>query len=382
MNQNKLDHHPITLSMPRPISLAMDDDDKNKREDGSVWVELLTAGNALRFDWWEAEYFDMKITKDDLSKIAQNFNKETNDIPYNRIHSTYLDDGAALGWVREVELRNNGQSLFGRSDFMADTKTLIEEERYKYVSAELSFLDAEEGNTHDYQKPATHLSGVALTNYPGKRSMQAIALSMSQAYQPPPHKGEQTMSTETTVVETEPTPTAEPTPTVQPEQTLAQRALRGELTAEEQTQMFSQAQAAEQAQASLRANQITQMLEGHRDRGALSPADLEVYKTELSGTPTDRFEQQYNLVDGLLKGRADNSVVNLGLPTGNVGGNGDETDTAAEIQKAYDETYKLHIAQGLGKPQAMMKTNESIRQKFAQDQSGLIQFYQNFVSPV
>ena len=360
-DKKKTPHIPIFLSMPRPFALAMDDDDKemkmeNENEDGSVWVELLTTGPILQFDFWSGEYFEIEGDKKDLAKIVENFNSETNEIPYNRIHDRYSDMGEAFGWVREVELRNDGNSVYGRSDFMDETKQKIKDEKYKYVSVELGFKDLDEAESFERGNTAKHLVGVGLTNYPANRNMEAIALSMFGGQNQPvsPKEGKQkkggiNMSTKND----------DGTLTLSAEEAQAYQNFQ-----DERAGLVARAEAGDQAQVQLRQNKIDTMLEGHLQRGAIDAVEKESYLNELKGCKTDNFDSQYNLINNLLEGRPDNSKVNLQQTVGQTG-TGGEDGAAGNVKQAFDNAFSEAMKNGSPRHIALQTANNAIRQQFS-----------------
>jgi hypothetical protein len=82
-------------------------------------------------------------------------------------------DGKAAGWLKRVELRAEGDELWGEVEFTREAADLIENRAYRFVSP--SFV---KDYTHkDGRKIGTTLLAAAITNHPFLEGMTALTLA-------------------------------------------------------------------------------------------------------------------------------------------------------------------------------------------------------------
>jgi phage I-like protein len=81
-------------------------------------------------------------------------------------------DGKAAGWLKRVELRADGEELWGEVEWTPEAADLITNRAYRFVSP--SFV---KDHTHkDGRKIGTTLLAAAITNHPFLEGMQALTL--------------------------------------------------------------------------------------------------------------------------------------------------------------------------------------------------------------
>jgi hypothetical protein len=160
----------IVLSFPSLLSLA--DADKSARRS---WIQLARTGS-----FTSSRYGKFSITKDDLSSMLHNFKnitpKEPTELPVDWDHLS-MDpkkpgDGAAAGWFKDLELRGDGEELWGEVEWTPKAAESIRNREYKFVSP--SFV---KDHTHkDGTKIGTTLLAAAITNHPFLENMAALTL--------------------------------------------------------------------------------------------------------------------------------------------------------------------------------------------------------------
>ncbi len=139
------------------------------------WIQLARTGSFV-----SKRYGKFAITKTDLSEMLHNFREITpkapTQLPIDYDHLS-MDpkkpgDGIAAGWLEKVELRENGDELWGQVSWTPDGAERIAKQEYRYVSP--SFI---KDHTHkDGTKIGTTLLAAAITNHPFLEGMQAVTL--------------------------------------------------------------------------------------------------------------------------------------------------------------------------------------------------------------
>ena len=161
----------VILSLPSLVSLAATDDTAAPRS----WIQLARTGS-----FTSSRYGKFAITKDDLSQMLSNFNnitpKAPTELPIDYDHLS-MDpkkpgDGIAAGWMKRLELREDGTELWGEIAWTPDAAKRIEAKEYRFVSP--SFV--KEYTHKDGRKIGTTLLAAAITNHPFLESMHALTL--------------------------------------------------------------------------------------------------------------------------------------------------------------------------------------------------------------
>ena len=143
-----------------------------------AWQDVIATQTVLRFDWWTGQYYQIELDNELMGNVVQQFSTESNEIPWNLDHNNFMTT-EAYGWTRDLRLQDDdGRSLIqGDTQWTQDTiDEYLTTDKYKYVSAELSYADLEEAVTEGQM--ATHLTGIALTNIPAIRGMNAVSLKL------------------------------------------------------------------------------------------------------------------------------------------------------------------------------------------------------------
>ncbi len=159
----------VVLSLPSLVSLATTADEPRS------WIQLAKTGA-----FHSSRYGKFSITRDDLAQMLHNFRHVTpaapTELPIDYDHLS-MDpkqpgDGKAAGWLKSVELRADGEELWGDVEWTPEATDLIKNRAYRFVSP--SFV---KDHTHkDGRKIGTTLLAAAITNHPFLEGMQALTL--------------------------------------------------------------------------------------------------------------------------------------------------------------------------------------------------------------
>lgn len=163
----------VILSLPSLVSLATTKADT--ADAPRSWIQLAKTGT-----FHSSRYGRFSITRDDLAQMLHNFRNVTpaapTELPIDYDHLS-MDpkrpgDGKAAGWLKNVELRAEGEELWGEVEWTPEAADLIQNRAYRFVSP--SFV---KDHTHkDGRKIGTTLLAAAITNHPFLESMQALTL--------------------------------------------------------------------------------------------------------------------------------------------------------------------------------------------------------------
>jgi hypothetical protein len=107
--------------------------------------------------------------------MVANFTPDRVAIDYDHLAVTPSrpGDGIAAGWLKAVELRANGDELWGRVEWTSAAATRIKAKEYKFISPCFS----SDYTTNTGAKVGATLLGAALTNAPFLNDMQAVVLA-------------------------------------------------------------------------------------------------------------------------------------------------------------------------------------------------------------
>jgi len=163
----------VILSLPSLVSLAATNADTTDAP--RSWIQLAKTGT-----FHSSRYGKFSITRDDLSQMLHNFRNVTpaapTELPIDFDHlsmaPTQPGQGKAAGWLKNIELRADGDELWGEVEWTPEAADLIQNRAYRFVSP--SFV---KDHTHkDGRKIGTTLLAAAITNHPFLEGMQALTL--------------------------------------------------------------------------------------------------------------------------------------------------------------------------------------------------------------
>jgi len=144
------------------------------------WVQIARTGKFV-----SNRYGKFEISKADLSSMLKNFNEITpqppTQLPIDFDHLSMSPskpgDGIAAGWVQQLELRDNGDTLFAEIEWTPQAALNIATKQYRFFSP--SF--AKDYTHKDGKKIGTTLLAGALTNHPFLESMAPVSLTNGRA---------------------------------------------------------------------------------------------------------------------------------------------------------------------------------------------------------
>jgi hypothetical protein len=142
----------------------------------SSWVQIAKTGSFV-----SQRYGQFSIEREDLAQMVHNFQNVTPKAP-TRLPVDYdhlsMDpqrpgDGVAAGWIKELQLRQNGDELWALVEWTPEGSAAIRNKHYQFVSP--SFV---KNHIHkDGQTIGTTLLAAAITNHPFLEGMAALTLS-------------------------------------------------------------------------------------------------------------------------------------------------------------------------------------------------------------
>lgn len=156
--------------------LFADGDDTSPKE-----FQVLKVGTFMH-----PRYGKVDITTRDLAELKKNFDARVRgiDIQANYEHGESVAHGTkAAGWIQALSLRNEGKELWAKAEWTPAARSALDAKEWKYSSAEIDI---------DWKHPESGavfrrvLKGVALTNVPFIKGMEAIAANE--------HKGDPAMN--------------------------------------------------------------------------------------------------------------------------------------------------------------------------------------------
>lgn len=123
--------------------------------------------------WWNQKHGEVTITADDISHMAANFKNGkfptgAQQLPIDFEHLSIKEnrkpgDGAAAGWIEDVDVRDDGRQLWALIDWTEDGASAIEQKKYKGFSP--LFHPNWKGHGAGAKPLGVTLLGGALTNY-------------------------------------------------------------------------------------------------------------------------------------------------------------------------------------------------------------------------
>lgn len=164
----------VLLSWPTLLSAPV----AEQRAAPRSWIQLAKTGVFA-----SQRYGHFSITKGDLAQMLSNFRSVTpkapTKVPIDYDHLSMNPrkpgDGIAAGWLQDMELRAEGEELWGLAEWTPDAAMRIANKEYQFVSP--SFI---KNHTHkDGSNIGTTLLAAAITNHPFLEGMEALTLCSS-----------------------------------------------------------------------------------------------------------------------------------------------------------------------------------------------------------
>jgi hypothetical protein len=162
----------VILTYPTVVKLTDTTDATTPRS----WIQLARTGSFV-----SKRYGKFSIAREDLAQMLSNFTtitpKAPTLLPVDWDHLSMQDpkqpgDGAAAGWMKKLELRDSGDTLWAEVEWTPKAAEAIKNREYQFVSP--SFV--KDHQHKDGRKIGTTLLAAAITNHPFLEGMQALTL--------------------------------------------------------------------------------------------------------------------------------------------------------------------------------------------------------------
>lgn len=153
--------------------------DKDGDEPRASWAQILRTG-----EFYDPRYGDFSITSADLAQMVANFKdgkypqrptELTGDYNHGTSRPESIDEGKSSGWVKDLEVRGEGDELWAMVEWTETAAALIDAKEYQFISATFSF---DYTNSNGGEEIGPTLLAFALTNRPVVHGMQPVALAM------------------------------------------------------------------------------------------------------------------------------------------------------------------------------------------------------------
>lgn len=125
-------------------------------------VQILRTGA-----FFHQAYGKVEVTKEMLSNMVRNFNENVRRVDL-AIDYRHESDNIAAGWIRELMLFDEGESLWAKVQWTKNGERVLGEKEFRYLSADFS-LDYQDNES--LQKFGPTLLGAGLTNRPVIKDM-------------------------------------------------------------------------------------------------------------------------------------------------------------------------------------------------------------------
>ena len=146
----------------------------------SGWAHVAMLG-----EWDGHSKGSFAFTQEAFSQILKNFSAQSNPIPWDYEHDTFsaVSTGPkpASGWIKRLELRNNGTELWAYVDWTQRAAQMIRDGEYRFCSP---VVDFESIDRKSNEPIGAELLSVALTNNPFLDGQQPLKLTWTAAAEP------------------------------------------------------------------------------------------------------------------------------------------------------------------------------------------------------
>jgi phage I-like protein len=143
--------------------------EKKKNDEGEIpdTIHMIPVGQ------WEHDlYGPIIINSSDIREFIQNFNARVRKGVFITAGHEGYEELPAVGWVTEVEQRDDG--LWGKVEWNERGRTALTEKEFKFFSPEMC-RDYEDPETHQFYRNV--VTGGALTKSPYFKELQSIVFS-------------------------------------------------------------------------------------------------------------------------------------------------------------------------------------------------------------
>lgn len=157
-----------TARATRVECFRVGDLEAEKRE---TWIQVAKTGE------WFRDGRKVSLSTVDLESMVAKFRARTNDLVLDYEHATENPLAAkapAAGWVKELEVRENGTQLWARVKFTKTAAEHVREDEYRFTSP--AFVKIAE-NRETGERGGAELCSVGLVNEPFLDGMAQVALA-------------------------------------------------------------------------------------------------------------------------------------------------------------------------------------------------------------
>jgi hypothetical protein len=120
--------------------------------------------------FYHPEYGKFEITPQLLQEIKKNFDDRVRGVDL-AIDYSHENQDIAAGWVKGLELADDGKALYATVDWTPKGKQVVQDKEFRYISPEFSFAYKDNETLTDH---GATLMGAALTNRPVIKKMEPV----------------------------------------------------------------------------------------------------------------------------------------------------------------------------------------------------------------
>lgn len=128
-------------------------------------VQLFRAGT-----FYHPSYGAFKIESKDLAEMVKNFKAGIRGVDL-AIDYKHDNDDIAAGWIKDLELRNNGTELWALVDWTPKGSQVVGQKEFRYLSPEFTYKYQDNESLNNY---GPTLLGAGLTNRPTIKNMEPV----------------------------------------------------------------------------------------------------------------------------------------------------------------------------------------------------------------
>lgn len=174
----------------------------------SGWAHVAMLGS-----WEGHSKGSFAFTDHAFQQILKNFNAQSNPIPWDYEHDTFNLESTgpkpAAGWIRRLELRNNGTELWAYVDWTARAAQMIRDGEYRFCSPVVDFDSVDRRQNKEI---GAELLSVALTNNPFLDGQHPLQLTWVAAAAPVSEEEKRKQQLQQLLQSAEPTGAQQPKP--------------------------------------------------------------------------------------------------------------------------------------------------------------------------
>jgi phage I-like protein len=158
-----------TIGPFRSVPLFITLDEAEGISSAPSWVQLFRTGV-----YHDDRYGEFEITTKNLAEMKSNFEANIRGIDL-AIDYKHESEDIAAGWIKALEIKNNGTELWAEVDWTPNGKRVLGDKEFRYISPDFTY---EYKDNESLKKFGPTLFGAGLTNRPViKRMAPAVELN-------------------------------------------------------------------------------------------------------------------------------------------------------------------------------------------------------------